>query len=285
MAQFTNQAALSYNGITVNSNIVTGELTQVITAWKRSPVDTYSAGDVLTYVVNVQNAGTTDYNGLTITDDLGAYAFGGTTLTPLTYTGEPIIYSVNGVLQAAPAVTAGPPLVVTGINVPAGGSAEIIYRARVNQFAPLGTGAAVENTATVSGAGISEAVTAEESVSATAAANLSIFKELNPTTIVENGQITYTFTIQNTGAAPTTADGDLVITDVFNPILNDPLTVTINGAVVSETDNYTYDETTGTFATLPGVVTVPAATFTQDSTTGAWSSTPGVAVVTVTGTV
>ena len=30
MAQFTNQATLSYNGMTVSSNIVTGEITQVL---------------------------------------------------------------------------------------------------------------------------------------------------------------------------------------------------------------------------------------------------------------
>ena len=36
MAQFTNQASVSYNGITVNSNIVTGEVTQVLSVWKGS---------------------------------------------------------------------------------------------------------------------------------------------------------------------------------------------------------------------------------------------------------
>lgn len=37
MATFTNQATLTYNGGTVNSNIVTGELVQVLTASKRQP--------------------------------------------------------------------------------------------------------------------------------------------------------------------------------------------------------------------------------------------------------
>ena len=60
--------------------------------------------------------------------------------------------------------------------------------------------------------------------------------------------------------------------------------VTLNGATLPAT-SYTYDETTGEFATLPGVVTVPAATYTQDPVTGAWTVTPGVTVLTVTGTV
>ena len=48
--------------------------------------------------------------------------------------------------------------------------------------------------------------------------------------------------------------------------------------------DYTYDETTGIFATLPGRITVPAATYTQ-AEDGTWVTTPGTAVLTVTGTV
>ncbi len=286
MAQFTNQASISYNGITVNSNIVTGEITEVLSAWKRASASSYREGDIITYIVNIQNSGTTPYTNLTITDDLGAYEFGtGTTVTPLVYTGEPVIYSVNGQLQTAPAVTAGPPLVISGITVPAGQSSEVIYRARVNNFAPLGTGAAIDNTATVTGGGLTEAVTADETVTSNSEPVLAIFKELSPSTVVENGQVSYTFTIQNTGTDATDTGDNLVITDVFTPILNAPLTVTLNGAPWEQTGNYTYDEDTGTFTTVAGSVTVPGATYTQDSTTGAWTSTPGVTTITVTGTI
>lgn len=41
MAQFTNQASISYNGVTANSNIVTGEITQVLTASKTSVSGSY----------------------------------------------------------------------------------------------------------------------------------------------------------------------------------------------------------------------------------------------------
>ena len=60
-------------------------------------------------------------------------------------------YYTNGTLQAAPAVTQGPPLSITGISVPAGGNATVIYEAALNEYAPLGTEASVTNTATVSG--------------------------------------------------------------------------------------------------------------------------------------
>lgn len=48
MAQFTNQASISYNGLTANSNIVTGEIRQVLSASKTSASVSYRAGDVLT---------------------------------------------------------------------------------------------------------------------------------------------------------------------------------------------------------------------------------------------
>lgn len=287
MAIFTNQATLTFNGVSVNSNIVTGEITQVITAWKRSASDGYRQGDILTYVINLQNSGTTDFTGLTVTDDLGAYAFGtGTgTVTPLTYTGDPVIYSVNGVLQTSPTVTAGPPMVISGITVPAGGNTNLTYRVRVNEFAPVSTDTTIQNTATVSGTGLTEAVIAADTVTADNAARLSIFKELSPSTIPENGELTYTFLLQNSGNTATEATDVLTVTDTFNPILEAPLTVTLNGAPLAEGTGYTYNETTGLFSTVAGAIEVPAATATQDPTTGAFTVTPGTATLTVTGRV
>ena len=48
--------------------------------------------------------------------------------------------------------------------------------------------------------------------------------------------------------------------------------------------DYTYDATTGRFATVAGKVTVPAATYTQDAATGVWTTAPGSSTLTVTGT-
>ncbi len=285
MALFTNQATISYNGITANSNIVTGEITQVLTAQKNATTDSYRTGDVVTYVISIQNSGTTDYVGLTVTDNLGETAFGTGTITPLTYTGEDVLYYVNGVLQGTPTVTAGPPLTISGVNVPAGGNAVIIYRARVNEFASPATGSSIINTATIDGAGLTEALTATETVTADAEPVLSILKALNPTTVVENGEITYTFTIQNTGAAVADATTGLTVTDTFEPALEAPLTVTLNGVALAEGTGYTYNEATGLFTTVVGAVTVPAATYTQDPTTGEWSIVPGVTTLVVSGTI
>ncbi len=283
MAQFTNQATVSYNGISVNSNIVTGEITQVLSAWKEATTTTYRSGDIVTYVVGIQNSGNIDYTGLTLTDNLGEYVFGTNNRYPLTYEGDPIIYIVNGVTQASPTPVVGPPLVISGINVPANGNAVIIYRVRANEFAPVDGN--ITNTVTINGGGITEDIVATNNLPANAGPNLSILKELTPTTVVENGQILYTFTISNFGTEEADATANVSLTDVFSPVLNAPITVTLNGTTLPQAGNYTYDATTGRFETVDGIITVPAATVTQDPVTGAYSVIPGVTVLTVSGTI
>jgi len=59
----------------------------------------------------------------------------------------------------------------------------------------------------------------------------------------------------------------------------------LNGTALTEGTDYTYDEATGLFSTLPGAISVPAATYTTDQTTGNVTVTPGVTVLTVSGTV
>ena len=151
MQTFFNQATLSYNGNTVTSNIVQGELIEVLSADKTVTADSYEPGDTVTYAISIVNSGTAPYNGLTVTDDLGGFDFNGITLYPLDYIDGSARLFVNGILQTTPAVTAGPPLLFSNINIPAGGNAVLVYSTSVNRFAPLGTGAAISNTATAIG--------------------------------------------------------------------------------------------------------------------------------------
>ena len=283
MATFFNQATLTYNDTIINSNITTGEIQEVLTITKTAVLDTYTQDDEVTYVINIRNTGTMSYNNLTITDDLGAYTSGGLTLTPLTYEDGSAAYFVNGTQQSDPAVTAGPPLTISGINIPAGGVATILYAAGVNQYAPLETGSSITNTASLSGGGITP-ISASETIAAAEEANLTITKSLCPTVVTENGQITYTFVIQNTGNTPVDATDNAIVTDVFDPVLSN-LTVTFNDAAWTAPGNYTYNTATGQFATNPGQITVPAATYTQDPATGAIIIQPGVSVLTITGTI
>lgn len=282
MATFFNQATLSYNGNVINSNITEGELLEVLSATKTAVVDTYSRNSEVTYIINIVNSGSIAYNNLTVTDNLGAYTFGATELVPLDYVNGSVRYFVNGVLQPAPIVTAGAPLVITGINVPAGGVATVVYAAETNSFAPLGDTASIVNTAVVSGAGISD-ITITETITPENSAELTISKSINPTTVTENGQLTYTFVIQNTGSEAVVATDNAIVTDTFNPALN-ITSVTFNGTAWTSPANYTYTEVTGAFATNAGQITVPAATYTQNAD-GTWTIQPGVSTLTVTGTI
>jgi len=284
MAPFTNQAQLSYNNTVINSNIAVGEIVEVLAVTKTALTDTYSRSDDVTYIISIVNSGNTAFNGLTATDDLGAYTFNGTTLYPLTYSAGSARVFVNGILQAAPAVTAGPPLSFTGLSVPAGSNLLIIYEANVNSFAPFGIESTIVNTVSVTGGGLSAPITASETIAASTSPELTITKSIDPVPVQENGRLTYTFLIQNYGNTPADASYSATLTDVFDPVLSD-LTVLFNGTLWTEPENYTYNEATGSFVTVPGQITVPAATFTQDPETGAVLVSPGVSTLVVMGTI
>ena len=284
MAIFSNQATLTYNGSSTNSNIAYGEILDVLTATKTAVEGTYAPGEVVTYVVTLRNTGSTALNGIMVTDDLGGYAFNGTTVYPLTYEAGSAALFVDGVPQAAPTVTAGPPLVFTGISVPAGGDAVLVYQARANAFADPADGGTIDNTVTVTGNGINTPVTATETVTARSAPALTITKSISPAQVVDNDRVTYTFVIQNSGSQAVVATDNAVITDTFDPVLT-ALTVTFNGTPWTQGIQYSYNDATGLFATAPGQITVPAATYTQDPVTGAYTVTPGIATLVVTGTI
>lgn len=292
MAVFTNQATLSYNNTVTNSNIAVGTLVEALTAAKTAVTDTYTPGDDVTYVVSLINNGRAPLQNLTLRDDLGGYTFNGSTRYPLRYKEDSLRYYVNGVLQDdSPAVNPGPPMVISRVTVPPRSSVLLIYEAEVTNAAPLACEGAITNTVTVTGRGITCPVTASETITVEDTPRLSISKSMSPSVVMENGQLTYTFLIQNTGNVPVTAADDVVLTDDFDPMLED-LTVTFNGEIWNRGANYTYTTRScgecnrmGRFATIPGQITVPAATFAQDPTTGVWTATPGVATLVVSGRV
>ena len=284
MAIFSNVATLTYNGSSTNSNVAYGEILDVLAVSKTSVEGTYTPGTLVTYVVTLRNTGTATLTGLTVTDDLGGYDLGGTTVYPLTYQDGSVALFVDGVAQPAPAVVAGPPLVISGINLPGGSDAVLVYQARANVYADPEAGGEIINTVTVTGAGLGTPATDTATVTVTTAPVLTVSKAITPAQVVDNDRVTYTFVIQNTGNRAVVATDNASITDVFDPILT-ALTVTFEGASWTEGVQYTYDEATGTFTTVPGQITVPAATYTQDPVTGAYTATPGVVTLTVTGTI
>lgn len=284
MAQFTNQAQLSYSGKVVSSNITVGEFLDAITADKHAVTESYSIGDEITYVISIVSTGINAQNNITVTDDLGSYIAGGATVYPLDYVTGSVTYYQNGTIQPAPTVTNTAPLTITGITVPAGGSVLIIYKATVTSFANPNVGGTIINTATVDGACITTPIRVSETVTAAAGADLTVTKNLEPTVISGCGStLTYTFVIRNYGNTAAGCCDSVILSDTFDPILYG-ITVTRDGIALLPSD-YTYSELTGEFATLAGRLTVPAATFAQNPVTGAWTVTPGTVTVVISGTV
>lgn len=285
MPLFTNQATLSFNGVSLVSNIITGEMIDSLAVTKNAIIDNYSANDHITYVISMVNSSANPLSNLTLTDNLGAYSFNGTTITPLTLVTETIAYYVNGILQPSTAldISQGPPLTLSNISVPANGSVFIVYETTTNEYAPLAANSSITNVVSVDGP-LQSLVTATETVPITTAPVLSITKFLSPTIVSENAPLTYTFLVQNSGNTATTVADNLVLTDTFDPLLSD-ITVAYNGTVWTEGVQYTYDQVTGLFSTINGALAIPAASFAQDPLTGVWSVTPGSGTLEITGAV
>ena len=224
-------------------------------------------GENITYVLSIQNHGNTALTGISITDNLGSYTVGGTTVTPLTYANSASLY-INGVYSAP----------ITGTP----GTNDVVFTiATVNGYAPLATDATIVNTATFTANGVTTPLTATNTITVEGYADVSILKEMSPDPISDGDTITYTFTINNYGNTPAT---NVVLTDQFDPAPS-LISVTVGGQTVPSSD-YTY---TGGLLTLPSgstfEMTVPAATISQNPTTGVVTSTPGTLVITVTGTI
>ena len=283
MAQFTNQAQLTYGNVVTNSNVAVGEILEALSITKTAVRDFYSFGDSVAYVINIINSSSTPLSGLSVSDDLGTYTIGSTSVTPLEYIDGSAKYFIDGVLQPSVSVNVGTDLVFSQISVPANGNTAIVYEASVNQFAPLDPTGEITNTATLSGAGITP-IQAIETISASVAPNVSITKSISPVPVSPNGVVTYTFSLENTGNTELTEVDNAVITDTFDPVLSN-ISVSFNGVEWAEGTNYTYNEATGEFATIPGQIVIGAGSYVQDPVTGVWTLTPATANLTVTGNI
>ena len=286
MATFFNQASISFGGYVTNSNITVGEVLDTLSVTKSVISSGYDQNGGTVYAVSLVNSGTVSISGITVSDDLGAYTEGALTLVPFDYVIGSVKLYINGVLIGAPAVSAGPPLIFSGISLPAGASALLLYEVNANAYAPLASGSTITNTVTVTAEApcVEGPITASATVTVSDYTVLSIAKSVCPEVISGCDEVTYTFVIQNGGNTEVVATDDLIVTDTFSPALTN-VTVTLNGNTLTEGVDYTYDPATGVFTTLPGAITVPVATFVRDPATGIFTTTPGVAVLTVSGTI
>ena len=282
MATILNQATLTYTyGDTTAqtlSNIASTERQASLTLTKRVLEAGYRAGGELTFLLSLANCGLSTLQNVAITDDLAAYTPAGmqTPVVPLTYTGPAELY-LNGVFsETLTPVPSDEGVTFTIPALPAGANALLLYKARVNGFAPLAVGSTITNTVSLAAP---DALTASAEVPVDSYALVTVEKEMRPDPITDGSTLSVVFTIENSGNTEATA---LELTDDLPLPLTD-VTVTVNGV---ETTDFTFENNR---LTLPGqggtALTVPAATFAQSAETGAVSIAPGVTAVVLTGTV
>ena len=285
MPSIENFATVRYTsgGITETkiSNIAEISVESAVGFTKTSLGSTYSDNSILTYILTVTNSSGSVINGSTITDNLGTYVFGATELTPLEYV-APAVLLINGQdISAQLGVDASVPgnLTFTIPTIPAGATANIIYKAQVNDFAPLAVNSTIINTSTFESNSECADSTASSTVSVANAANIQIIKQMCPNPVICGDTITYTIKIYNYG---NTSAENVVLTDDFNPAPTN-ITVSRDGIMLLGTD-YTYVNGTLTVPSASGgIISVPPATFSQDPTTGIITVTPSIVEYTVTG--
>lgn len=287
MPSIENFATVSYTsgGIaeTKVSNVAEIALESAVGFTKISVGSTYRDGSVVTYILTVTNSSGSAISGSTITDNLGTYVFGTSELTPLTYV-APAVLLINGQdvsAQLTIDTSVAGSLSFSLPSIPAGATANVIYNAQANEYAPLALASSITNTSTFeSTSGCAES-TASATVTVASAANVSIIKQMSPNPVICGEAITYSIKIYNYG---NTAAENVVLTDDFNPV---PANVTVSrdGTLLLGSD-YTYLDGTLTVPSATATaVSVPAATFSQDATTGIISVVPSVVEYTVTGTI
>ena len=285
MPTIENFATVRYTSggvpVTTVSNIAQIDLASSVTFNKRTVGNAYSEGDLVTYIMTVSNTSSNPLNTVSITDNLGTFTYQTGELTPLTYVG-PAILLVDGQDASANLTTDSSvpsQLVFTIPALAAGATANIIYTARVNEFAPLELDSTIVNDATLTTDSDCADGNATATVTVAPAADVSIFKQMSPNPVVCGDTVTYTIRLYNYGNI---AAENVQLTDVFDPIPAN-ITVSRNGVLLDGTA-YIYENGT---LTVPATAseTIPAATFTRDATTGEVVVTPGTVEYVITGVI
>ena len=176
------------------------------------PTTVTAAGATVTYSFLVANAGNVSLSGVTVTDTLTAPAG-----PPLTIT------CPSTTLAVGSDMTCEATYVVTQADVDAG---SIVNSASVSGNPPTGPAVTADSTATVT---------------APAAASLSIVKSADPTTINRAGEdVTYSFLVTNTGNV--TVD-DVAVVDTFTAPAGPELVVTCPGTSLEPGESTTCEAT------------------------------------------
>ena len=287
MPTIENFATVTYtsDGVATTrvSNLAEIELNSSLSFSKVTLGDTFTATSSVTYVLSVTNGSASTVNNLVVTDNLGTFVLGTTEITPMAFE-APALLLINGQDASAQLTTdtsvAGSVTFIFPTLAP-GATANIIYNALPNGFAPLASGSTFTNTATLTSDSACADGNATATVTVADAADIEVVKTMSPNPAICGDTVTYTIRIYNYGNIPAE---NVQLTDTFTPAPEN-ISVFRNGVLLTGT-TYTYID--GPLTVPPTGVdgdTVPAATFTRASVTGAVTVSPGVVEYVITGTI
>lgn len=266
------------------SNLAEVGLESAVTFTKTAVGSSYDGNGIVTYILSAVNTSASPINNITVRDDLGTFVIDGIAeVTPLEFISPAVLLlngrNASGELVTDTSVAGG--VTFTFPTLAAGSAANIIYNARVTEFAPLEEGSVIVNTATLESDSDCADGSATASVTVSSSADVTVTKQMSPNPVVCGDTITYTIRVYNYGNIPAE---DLVLTDTFTPAPTD-ITVTQDGVLLPAT-GYNYVDGTLTIPpTDASPLTLPAATFSRDAETGEVIVTPGMIEFVITGTI
>jgi uncharacterized repeat protein (TIGR01451 family) len=286
MATIENFATVSYTSggvaATKTSNIAEVELESSLLFSKMTLRNSYSADTPITYIITATNNSSAAISNITVTDDLATFTEEASEITPLTFIEDSALLLIDGIdstAQLTVDTTDVGNVIFSFPSLSPNTTANIIYNAVPNEFAPLTAGSCLTNTATLTSTSECGGGTAEATVCVDEQADIQVIKSMSPNPVNCGDTITYTIRILNFGNIPAE---DVVLTDTFNPAPQE-IQVYRNGELLIGT-GYTYIDGTLTVPATGGD-TIPAATFTRDENTLSVITTPGVVEYVITGTI
>lgn len=261
-----NQANVNYSflgaraPINEDSNITT---TSILSATSISIVkyplgNTFIQGDNTSFIVRIENTGSTVIDNVALTDNLGLITSETTPIRLMDYVEGTASFSLNNSQWSEIVPTQDEPLTFAIGTLQAGDVYEIAYTARVIS----GTGVnEITNTATVSGnfgeLQVSEFATS--TLTEASYARLNIVKSQTSENAILGEDFSYTITLQNTGNLEAT---DVNLQDVLpDEFTLESVEMTQNGTTTTlDSTDYTYENDTLTIpsATSTLVLSVPA---------------------------
>ena len=259
----TNQATVNYtytgarDSVNTDSNIVTTSITSgsEISIVKYPIGETFIPGDIHTFVIRVENTGTTSIDNVVITDNLGAVTEGDILSQRMEYVDGTASYSLNNSLWAPYELSSINPIGVNVGTLQPGDVYEFIYSARILENVTDGT---ITNVTTVSGTADNETVSATASSTITAAsfARVVVVKSQSSENPVIGEDFSYTLNLTNTGNLDATS---VLVTDELPENFSLESVDMINGGITTTLDpaDYSYEN---------NLLTIPANTSTLELT-------------------